>query len=73
MLLKSKQEKPITGVPAVKVRISLVAMALIKVQNFSLLHLLQKKPTQFIYAVVKKPGAHHSAMAAITNKLTDIQ
>jgi hypothetical protein len=68
MLLKSKQEKPITGAPAVEVRISLIAMALIKEQIFCLLHLLQKKPTRFFYAAVKKQAINHSVMAVTISK-----
>jgi hypothetical protein len=68
MLSKSKQKKPITGAPVAEVKISLSVTARIRVQIFSPLHLLQKKPIQFIYAAAKKPETHHSVMAAIINK-----
>ena len=69
MLLKSKQEKPIIGAPAVEVKISLIAMVLIKEQIFCLLHLQQKKPTRFIYVAVKKQAINHSVMAATISKI----
>ena len=68
MKLKSKQAKAITGVPVVEAKISLIVMDLIKEQIFSPLHLLQKKPTRFIYAVVKKQAINRSVMAATINK-----
>jgi hypothetical protein len=73
MLSKSKQKKPITGVPVAEVKISLSVTARIRVLIFSPLRLLQKKPIRFIYAAAKKPETHHSVMAAIINKRADVR
>jgi hypothetical protein len=62
-----KKENLTTGVLAGAVKISLFVMALIKEQILSLLNLLQKKPTQFIYADVKKQRANHFVMELIAN------
>ena len=40
--------------------------------NFNQQPLPLKKRKQFIYAAAKKPGAHHSAMAAIINKTAGV-
>ena len=52
----------------VEVKINLIVMALTKEQIFSPLHLLQKKPTRFIYAAVKKPVTNRSVMAATISR-----
>jgi len=68
MPLKLKQEKAITGVPVVEVKISHIATARTRKQNFNQRHLPPGKLKPFIYAAAKKPGLRHSAMAAIINK-----
>jgi hypothetical protein len=56
------KENLTTGVPAGEVKINHFVMAHIRIQNFSPLHLLLKKPIRFIYAVVKKQVINHFVM-----------
>ncbi len=73
MQLKSKQENPITGVPVVEAKISLIVTARIRGQNFNLWPLPLRKLQLFIYAAVKKLGQRHSATAAIITKQADVR
>ena len=72
MLLKSQQERPTTGVPVDEVKSNPFVTARTRELNFNQRPLPLKKRKQFIYAAAKKPGAHHSAMAATINKTAGV-